>query len=159
MEVYLWQTKMKANVCWTSMFRVNTTKNATGKRRLTSSNLAASLAFMRRTAQQTTNNKLGELTENNKAPFSSQERKQFKLLTVPFKTITLLFAKWQTCELACLNILRRVPFAHVRYMQFFLAWSVNQIVLFNGSFSEFEEITSCVYTKTIILFNLGEYWL
>ena len=94
MEVYLLQTKMKANVCWTSMFRVNTTKNATGKRRLTSSNLAASLAFMRRTAQQTTNNKLGELTENNKAPFSSQVRKQFKLLTVPFNTITLLFAKW-----------------------------------------------------------------
>ena len=42
----------------------------------------------------TTNNKLSELTENNKAPFSSQVRKQFKLLTVPFNTITLLFAKW-----------------------------------------------------------------
>ena len=42
----------------------------------------------------TTNNKLSELTENNKAPFSSQVRKQFKLYTVPFNTITLLFAKW-----------------------------------------------------------------
>ena len=58
-------------------FELNTTKNATAKRRLTSSNLAASLAFVRRTAQQTTNNKLVELTENSKAPFSSQVRKQF----------------------------------------------------------------------------------
>ena len=75
------------------MFQVNTTKNATGKRRLTSSNLAASLAFMRHAQNGTTNNKLGGLTENNKAPFSSQVRKQFKLLTVLFNTITLLFAK------------------------------------------------------------------
>ena len=74
-------------------FELNTTKNATGKRSLTSSNLAGSLAFVRRTALQTTNNKPGELTENSNAPFSSQVRKQFKLLTVPFNTITLLFAK------------------------------------------------------------------
>ena len=31
---------------------------------------------------------------------------------------------------------------------------VDQIVLFNGFLSDFVEITSCVYTKTIILFNL-----
>ena len=30
---------------------------------------------------------LGELTENNKAHFSSQVRKQFKLLTVSFKPL------------------------------------------------------------------------
>ena len=30
------------------------------------------------------------------------------------------------------------------------------IVLFNAFLSDFVEITSCVYTKTIILFNLGE---
>ena len=36
------------------------------------------------------------------------------------------------------------------------ARSVNQIVLFNGFLSDFAEITSCIYTKTIILFNLGE---
>ena len=35
-------------------------------------------------------------------------------------------------------------------------WSVNQIVLLNGFLSDFSEITECVYTKTIILFNLGE---
>jgi len=34
--------------------------------------------------------------------------------------------------------------------------SVNQIVLFNGFLSDFVEITSCAYTKTTILFNLGE---
>ena len=33
---------------------------------------------------------------------------------------------------------------------------VNQIVLFTGFLSDFVEITLCVYTKTIILFNLGE---
>ena len=36
------------------------------------------------------------------------------------------------------------------------ARSVNQIVLFNGFLSDFAEITSCIYTKTVILFNLGE---
>ena len=30
---------------------------------------------------------------------------------------------------------------------------------FNGFFPDFVEITSCVYSKTIILFNLGEQWL
>ena len=34
-------------------------------------------------------------------------------------------------------------------------WSVNQIVLFNGFLSDFVEITLCVCTKTIILFNLS----
>ena len=37
-----------------------------------------------------------------------------------------------------------------------MIWSVNQIVLFNGFLSDFEEMTSCVYTRTIILFNHGE---
>ena len=35
-------------------------------------------------------------------------------------------------------------------------WSVNQIVLFGGFLSDFLEIISCLYTKTIIPFNLGE---
>ena len=37
-EVYLWETKLKANVCRNSTFQVNRTKNTTGKRRLTLSN-------------------------------------------------------------------------------------------------------------------------
>ena len=40
-EVYLWETKLKANVCRNSTFQVNRTKNTTGKRRLTLSNRAA----------------------------------------------------------------------------------------------------------------------
>ena len=40
-EVYLWQTNLKANVCRNSTFQVNRKKNATGRRRLTSSNRAA----------------------------------------------------------------------------------------------------------------------
>ena len=40
-EVYLWQTNLKANVCKKSTFQVNGKKNGTGRRRLTSSNQAA----------------------------------------------------------------------------------------------------------------------
>ena len=46
--------------------------------------------------------------------------------------------------------------AKIYFLNFRLIWSVNQILLFNGFLSDFVEITSCVYTKTIILFNLGE---
>ena len=37
-EVYLWKTNLKANVCRNSTFQVNTRKNATWRRRLTSRN-------------------------------------------------------------------------------------------------------------------------
>ena len=40
-EVYLWQTNLKANVCRNSMFQVNSRKNATWRRRLTSRNRIA----------------------------------------------------------------------------------------------------------------------
>ena len=40
-EFYLWQTNLKANVCRNSTFQVNTRKNATWKRRLTSRNRIA----------------------------------------------------------------------------------------------------------------------
>ena len=40
-EVFLWQTNLKANVCRNSTFQVNWKKNATGRRRVTSSNRAA----------------------------------------------------------------------------------------------------------------------
>ena len=40
-EVYLWQTNLKANVCRNSTFQVNTRKNATWRRRLTSRNRMA----------------------------------------------------------------------------------------------------------------------
>ena len=36
--------KITANICTTSTFQVNRTKNATGKRRLTSSNRAAAVS-------------------------------------------------------------------------------------------------------------------
>ena len=40
-EVYLWQANLKANVCRNSTFQVNTRKNATWRRRLTSRNRIA----------------------------------------------------------------------------------------------------------------------
>ena len=45
--------KEESNVCRSSTFQVNRTKNATGKRRLTSSNRATCQHFIGRTTQQT----------------------------------------------------------------------------------------------------------
>ena len=110
--------------------------------------------FMRRTTQQTLLAiNLASQQKTTKLYFSSQVRKQFKLLAVPFKPLRCCLRNdklvnchvWKFCKDLFLNL--RV------------IWSVNQIVLFNGFLSDFVEITSCVYTKTIIFFNLGEQWL
>ena len=93
--------------------------------------------------------KLGELTENNKALLFLSGKETIQSFNGSIKAVTLLFAKRLTCELPYLQILQRSNFR--------LIWFVNQIVLFNGFLSDFVEISSCVYTKTIILFNLGEY--
>ena len=78
---------MKANVCRNSTFQVNREKNATGRRRLTTSRHFCQ-HFMRRTTQQTffTIN-LTRQQKTTKLYFSSQVRKQFKLLTVSFKPL------------------------------------------------------------------------
>ena len=93
--------------------------------------------------------KLGELTENNKALLFLSGKETIQSFNGSIKAVTLLFAKRLTCELPYLQILQRSNFR--------LIWFVNQIVLFNGFLSDFVEISSCVYSKTIILFNLGEY--
>ena len=107
--------------------------------------------FMRRTTQQTLlAMNLVSQQKTTKLYFSSQVRKQFKLLAVPFKPLRCCLQNdnlvnchvWKFCKDLFLNL----P----------VIWSVNQIVFFNGFLSDFVEITSCVYTKTIILFNLGE---
>ena len=86
--------------------------------------------------------KLGELTENNKTLLFLSGKETIQSFNGSIKAVTLLFAKRLTCELPYLQILQRSNFR--------LIWFVNPILLFNG-------ISSCVYTKTIILFNLGEY--
>ena len=93
--------------------------------------------------------KLGELTENNKALLFLSGKDTIQSFNGSIKAVTLLFAKRLTSELPYLQILQRSNFR--------LIWFVNQIVLFNGFLSDFVEISSCVYTKTIILYNLGEY--
>ena len=107
--------------------------------------------FLRRTTQQTLLAiNFGSQQKTTKLYFSSQVTKQFKLLAVPFKPLRCCLRNdklvnchvWKFCKDLFLNL--RV------------IWSVNQIVLFNGFLSDFVEITSCVYTKTIILFNGGE---
>ena len=87
----------ESNVCRSSTFQVNRTKNATGKRRLTSSNRATMSALHRK--NDTTNlfgYKLGELTEINKA-----------LLFFSGNFFNSISSTW---ELPCLKILQRSNF-------------------------------------------------
>ena len=101
--------------------------------------------IMRRTTQQTFSAiNLASQQKTTKLLFASEIRKQFKLLAV-----------------VCLQSDKIVNYYVWKfYKGLFLNFRVsswpNQIVLFNGFLSDFAEITSCVYTKTIILFNLGE---
>ena len=107
--------------------------------------------FMRRTTQQTLLAiNLASQQKTTKLYFSSQVREQFKLVAVPFKTL-------RCCLLNDKLVNRHVwKFCKDLFLNLRVIWSVNQIVLFNGFLSDFVEITSCVYAKTIILFNLGE---
>ena len=84
-KVNFWQTNLRANVCRYSTLQVNRKTNATGRRRLTSSNRAAIFVS---TSREERHNKrwknlfgyeLGESTENNKGLLFSEVRKQFKL--------------------------------------------------------------------------------
>ena len=107
--------------------------------------------FMRRTTQQTFS--AINLASQHKTPklfFSSQERKQFKLSTVPLKPLRcyLRSDKLVNC--------RVWKFYKDLFLNFRVIWSVNQNVLFNGVLSDFVETTSCVYSKKIILFSLCE---
>ena len=78
-EVYFWQRNLKANVFRNSTFQVNTRKNATSRRHLTSRNRVAISSLSALHAKNDTTNlfgyELGESTENNKALlfFSSKE--------------------------------------------------------------------------------------
>ena len=72
---------------------------------------------MRRTTQQTfLAINLASQQKTIKLYFSSQERTQFKLLTVPFKPLRgcLRSDKLETCELPCLKILQRSVFKLTR---------------------------------------------
>ena len=63
------------------------------------------------------------------------------------------------CYLGLFNNIQQsyqYSFCNDLFLNFRVIWYVNQIVLFNGFLSDFVDITSFVYTKTIILFNLGE---
>ena len=108
--------------------------------------------FMRRTTQQTLLAiNLASQEKTTKLYFSSQVRKQFKLLAFHLSHYAVV------CEM--INLWIAMFENSALFLTLRLIWSVNQIVLFNGFLSDFVEITSCVYTKTIILFNLGEQWL
>ena len=77
------KTNLKANVCRNSMFQVNRKKNATGR-----SSRYFCQHFIQRTTQQTfLAINLASQQKTTKPYFSSQVRKQIKLLTVPFKPL------------------------------------------------------------------------
>ena len=106
--------------------------------------------FMRRTTQQTLLAiNLASQQKTTKLYFSSQVRKQFKLSAVPFKPLCCCLRSDKLVNCRVWNWCKSI-------FKLFVIWSVNQIILFNGFLSDFVEITSCVYSKTIILFNLGE---
>ena len=107
--------------------------------------------FMPRTTQHTFSAiNLASRQKQSSSLISSQARKQFKLLTVPFKPFRccLRSDKLVNCHVW--------KFYKDLFLNFSVIWSVNQMVLFNGSLSDFVEITSGIYTEKIILFNLGE---
>ena len=134
--------------------------NSTGRRRLISSNRVASFVIIpckKRKWQQTfLAINLASQQKTTKLYFSSQVRRQFKLLMVPFKPLCccLRSDKLVNCHVW--------KFWENLFLTFLAVWSVDQIILFKGFLSDFVEvtscveITSCVYTKTIILFNLNE---
>ena len=95
--------------------------------------------FMRRTTQQTLLAiNLASQQKTTKLHFSSQVRKQFKLLTVPLSHYAVFL---RTDKLVNCHVLKfcKDPSLNLRVI-----WSVSQFVLFNGFLSEFAEITSCM---------------
>ena len=140
-EVYFWKTNLKANVCKNSAFQVNRKKKLYRK---TTSYLEQPSRhfcqhFMRRTTQQTLLAiNLASQQKTTKLYFSSQVRKQFKLLAVPFKPLRCCLRndKLVNCHVW--------KFCKDLFLNFRVIWSVNQIVLFNGFLSDFVKITGCV---------------
>ena len=86
--------------------------------------------FMRRTTQQTFSAiNLASQQKTTKLFFSSQVRKQFKLLTGPLKLLRCLRSdKLENCHVwkLCKDL----------FLNFRVIWSVSQIVLFNGFLSD-----------------------
>ena len=105
---------------------------------------------MRRTTQQTfLAINLASQQKTTKLFFSSQVRKQFKLLAVPFKSLRccLRSDKLVNCHVW--------KFYKDLFLNFCVIWSVNQIVHFNGFLSDFVEIPSCVYILKQLFFSIS----
>ena len=145
---------MKANFCRNSTFQVNRTKNTTRKRRLTSSNRAAIFVTI---SCDERHNKPGFLAinsasqqETTKLYFISQVRKIFSLLTVSFKPLRCCLRSDKLVNCHVWKFCKDLTFAWFdpSIKSYFLV--VSSLILLRSL---------CVYTKTIILFNVGEWWL
>ena len=97
--------------------------------------------------------KLGESTENNKRLLFFSGKETIQTFNGSIKAITLLFAKWLTCELQCLKILlNKDLFLNLRVI-----WSVNQIVLLNFLMVSFLILLSSlrVYVLKQLFFSMS----
>ena len=97
--------------------------------------------------------KFGESTENNKVLLFFPAKETIQTFNGSFEAITLLFSKRQTSGLPCLKILQR---SILKLSRDLIRQSDRTFYIMVSFLSDFVEITSCVYTKTIILVNIGE---
>ena len=97
-KVYWWQTNLKTNVCRNSPFQVN---------RKTSYLEQPSRHFCQQTFLAIN---LAGQQKTTKLYFSSQVKKQFKLLTVPFKPLRCCLRSDKLVILPCLKTLQRSIF-------------------------------------------------
>ena len=92
---------------------------------------------------------LASQQKRTKLYLSSQIKKQFKLLTVPFKPLRCCLRSGKLVN--CQNSTK----IYIKTFVWFEIWSVYQIVLFNRFLSDFVEITSCVYTVKQLFFSIS----
>ena len=104
--------------------------------------------FMRRTTQQTfLAINLASQQKTTKLHFSSQVRKQFKLLTVPLSHYAVFLRSDKLVNCHVLKFCKDPSWFDP---------SINSYFLMVSSLSLLRSLRVCVYTKTIILFKLGE---
>ena len=141
-EVYLWKTNLKANIC--KKFYVSSKQDKEWYKKTTSYLEQPSRHFCQHFIRRTTQQSLLALN------LASRPKTTKLYFSSPFKPLRccLRSDKLVNCQVR--------KFCKDLFLNSHVIWSVNQIVLFDGFLSDFVEIISCVYTKTIILFNLGE---
>ena len=141
-KVYFWRTNLKASVCRNCAFQVSRRKNATWRQHLASKNQIA--IFVNTSCKERQQTflaiNLASQQKTTKLYFSSQVRKQFKLLAVPFKPLRCCLRNDKLVNCHVWKFYKDL-FLNFRVSNC-MTWSVNQFTLFNDFLSNFAEITS-----------------